>query len=430
MAEERFFSMFTEELRESVEALIPPKSLSSWARSLYLSKWNPCSLASDPYCAVVACDGSSCESSFSGGLTAWVARAVAHIYAKDGPIVTMPEVAVHVGYRLKGQSLFMKALELRALRNAVEKALHDHGKVFAIFDGSLYLTLFHHSPQLEAMAWLIDRYLTELTALLKICQDGDVSVLGLSKDSDISYLRARILLDELLLADASIGKELAIRGRSAKRMAERLRDGIKALPKDHLLGKYLEEFELEISDEGLYGEIAIEPGFTTPLLLAPQTNFFTEEAERGTKGWWDSTFRKRLEYSEKMPSLISVLDSFYARPPIAVFYWKPRPESGVYRVDVPSVLLGYDGRCGDLSEDTFIDERGLEPTQRLVGNINWLSHEPYVMDPLMEVDAVVRLDRALYKQAYEPVIMEELRRRGFRVNLRKRSLRDFIMRGY
>lgn len=430
MAEESFFSIFIEELRESIKNLLPPNPQSSWAKGLYLSKWNPCSASSDPYSAIVACDGSSCESSFSGGLIVWVARAIAHIYAKDGSVVTMPEVAVHVGYGLRGQSLFMKALELRVLRKAVEKALHDHGRVFAIYDGSLYLTLFHHSHQLEAIAWVFDRYLTELISLLKICQDGDALILGLSKDSDISYLRARILLDALLRGDASIGKELAISGRSSKRVAERLKEKVNVITKDALLGSYLGEFELEISDEGLYSEIAPEPGFTTPLLLAPQANFFTEEIERGTKGWWDSTFRRRLGYSEKFPSLIGVLDSFYAQPPIAVLYWKPRPELGVYRVDIPSNLLGYNGRCGDLSVDAFIDERGLEATRRLVGNINWLSHEPYVVNPLMEVDEVVRLDRMLYKQAYEPVIIEELRKKGFRVNLRKRSLRDFVMRGY
>jgi len=141
-------------------------------------------------------------------------------------------------------------------------------------------------------------------------------------------------------------------------------------------------------------------------------------------------FRRRLKQSNKLSFLIDVLDSFYAQPPIAIFYWKPKPESGVYRIDTPSNLLGYEDKCGDLSEDIFSDDRGLEAAQSLVATLNWLSHEPYVVNPLTEVDAVVRLDRKLYKQAYEPMIMEELRKKGFKVNPRKRSMRDFVLRGY
>jgi len=187
---------------------------------------------------------------------------------------------------------------------------------------------------------------------------------------------------------------------------------------------------LEISDEGLYSEITLDPGFTTPLLLAPQTHFVTEEIERGTKSWWESTFRRRLGRIDKLSSLVSALDDFYAQPPIAVFYWKPRRELGVYRVDVPSNLLRYEGSCGKLPEDLFTDDRGLEVAQSLVTTLNWISHEPYVVNPLTEVDAVVRLDRGLYKQAYEPTITEELKRKGFKVNPRKRNVRDFVLRGY
>jgi len=422
--------MFVEELRESVRNLTPPEPHTSWARSLYLSKWNPCNASCEPNGAVVACDGSLGESSFSGGLVAWAGRAVAHIYARDGQVATIPEAAVKVGYRLSERSAFMKALELRVLRKAVEKAMHDHERVFAIFDGSLYLTFLHYPPRLEATAWEFETYFKELNSLLKLSQDSGVFILGLSKDSDISYLRARILLDALLQVDASIGAELAIKGRSVRRMAERLRERVERLPERGFLRSYLGEFELEISDEGLYSEIASEPGFTTPLLLAPQTHFVTEEIERGTKSWWESTFRRRLERSGRLSSLIAVLDDFYTQPPIAVFYWKARPELGVFRVDVPSSLLEYDGSCGNLAEDIFTDDRGLKATKSLVETLNWLSHEPYVVNPLTEVDAIVRLDRGLYKQAYEPVIIEELRMKGFKVNPRKRSVRDFVLRGY
>jgi len=430
MAEESFFSMFAEKLPKSIKDLVPMEPHGSWARSLYLSRWNPYSASSNPNSAVVVCDGSLGESSFMGGLVAWVARAVAHIYARDGSVATMPDVAVEVGYMLEGQSLFMKSLELQVLRKAVEKALWDHKRVFAVFDGSLYLTFFHYLPRLESVVGMFERYLKELGLLLQLSREDGVAILGLSKDSDVSYLRARILLDALLGVDADVGRELALRERSVRRIAERLRSRVEGLPKESLLRSYLMEFELGFSDEGLYSEIASEPGFTTPLLLAPQTHFVTEEIERGTRSWWESTFRKRLERSEKLSPLMGALDGFYALPPIAIFYWKPRPELGAYRVDTPSNLLGYRGDCGSLQEDIFTDDRGLEAVQSLVATLNWLSREPYVVNPLTEVDAIVRFDRRLYKQAYEPVIIEELRKKGFKIFPRKRSVRDFVLRGY
>ena len=428
MSEESFFLMFSEELHESISRLTPPELESSRSKALFLSKWNSHNASSDPNGAVVACDGSLGESSFTGGLTAWVSRAMAHIYAKDGSVECIPEVAVEVNYRLEGQSLFMKALELRVLRKAIEKASREHSRILGLIDGSLYLTFFHYRERLESMAWIFEKYLNELCSLLELAGE-DTVIVGLSKDSDISYLRAKILLDAILRTEGSLEVELS-RGRSIKRMREKLGEVIAGAPKDTPLYEYFIELEQDISDEGLYSQIAPDPGFTTPLMLAPQTLFVTGEIKRGTKNWWKSMFRDLLEGSNRMNGVLNGLDNYFMKPPIALTYWRPKQATGVYRVDIPSNLLGHDGASGDLSEDTFRDDIGIEKTKSIVGMLNGISHEPYVVNPLTEVDAIVRLDRALYKQAYEPLIIEELRGKGFRINHRKRGLRDFVLRGY
>jgi hypothetical protein len=422
--------MFTSRLKGSLDSLRPPEPRSPWSTGLYLSRWNAFQGSEEPDAAVVACDGSAGESSFSGGLVAWVARAMAHIYGGGGSFAAVPEVAVEVGFRLAGQPLFAKALELQTLRAAVERAARDCGRVFAVLDGSLYLTFLHHASRLEVVARVFQTYVRELVSLLETSRRSGAVILGVSKDSDVSYLRARILLDALLQADPSVGAELAVMGRSVKRVAERLGQKVEGLPPDAALRLYLRELEVEVSDEGLYGEVASEPGFTTPMLLAPQIQFATEEIRRGTRNWWESAFRRRLQRSEHLSQLSDLLDGLYALPPTAVFYWRPPGGAGVYRVDAPSNLLGHLGRCGDLSEDVFTDDRGVAAARGLVAALNWLSRGPYAVTPLTEVDAVVRLDRRLYKQAYEPVIVDELRRKGFKASPRKRSVRDLVLRGY
>jgi len=104
---------------------------------------------------------------------------------------------------------------------------------------------------------------------------------------------------------------------------------------------------------------------------------------------------------------------------------------GVYRLDVPSNLLDYKGACGDLSDDRFMDDKAcLERMRKLISFLNWMRQGPHIVYPLVEVDTIARLDRELYKNAYEPVIVDELKRRGFKVSPRRRSIRDLVLRGY
>jgi hypothetical protein len=71
----------------------------------------------------------------------------------------------------------------------------------------------------------------------------------------------------------------------------------------------------------------------------------------------------------------------------------------------------------------------LNPFKSYVSALNSLSPEPLFVKPLMEVDQIVRLDRKLYSQVYEPLLTTELRRRGIRALERKRRRRDLVLRG-
>lgn len=432
MSEELFFSDYTRKLADAMNSLKPTAiHENSWARDLYLSKWISFGDSTTFNGVIISCDGSVAESSFSGGLTAWYARALAHIYRPGEPLTPLPLSDVRIGYRMAGKTWFMRTLELRLLRQAIERCLESSSQdILALCDGSLYLTILHYPPHLERMADTLLGYVRELSALLRLVLERGVKLIGVSKDSDARYVRARLLLEALIREDE---RSLPlVRLRSIGGIRNKLKSLIDAADESRksILGKFLEEFESELSDEELYDIITKEPGFTHPLVLAPQTLYVSEEIKADTKDWWGSVFRARLNQRESLAPLAEALDALYQLPPIAISYWRPHHGLGMYRLDIPSGLLGFSMRWGDMWGDMFLEGLSwLNPFKSYVSALNSLSPEPLFVKPLMEVDQIVRLDRKLYSQVYEPVLTTELRRRGIRALERKRRRRDLVLRG-
>jgi len=424
MAEEHFFKIFLEKIRETLSKLNPMNFQNSIFRSAYLSKWNSYGEIIRPNGEIVACDGSLGESSFSGGLVVIVARAIAHIYSlKDGKITSVLEVDTRAGYRLQGKTVLMKTLELKVLRKTLEK----YPGAFGVYDGSLYLTFLHHADRLKRTLWIFEEYLEELANVLKLSNSG-VKIVGVSKDSDVNYLRAKITANVLtsLLGESNT---VMTRRRSLKKMLKDFTSRSWEGLDESLRASCLRELEQDFSDEGLYSELTSEPGFTTPLLLAPQTIFLS--GETSAKGWRDTKFRKYIENDSDLSGVLKRLDEYFSNTPIALTYWRPQGAAGVYRVDIPANLLGYRGRCEDLNEDVLLEgEAYLERAKNIIGVLNWMTQGPYAVYPLVQVDSIAKLDTSLYKTAYEPVIIEELRKRGFKASPRKRRIRDMVLRGY
>ncbi len=83
-------------------------------------------------------DGSGSSSTFRGGVRVAVVRAIANIYRCNGLVGSVCDVDVRVGHRLRRASLYMRALEFKCLK----KALEDYeGVSMALCDGDLYLTI-------------------------------------------------------------------------------------------------------------------------------------------------------------------------------------------------------------------------------------------------------------------------------------------------
>jgi len=422
MAEEQFFSMFTDKLKNEVERLPPIALDSSFSQEIYPKYWQRFDGCEEIDYPVIACDGSLGTSQFSGGITFWVARAVAHTYLNNSLRKVKPIVEVKADYRLEGHSFFMKAAELKVLRLAVEEALEEYGEALALYDGSLYLVFLHHRPHIEARREAIESYVNELTALIRLGINKNVRLIGVSKDSDISYLRAHIIVEELRKHGFNSFRHY----RSIKRMRERISDDLKVKVKA-INREYFKEIALDISDEALVNTLMKESGFTTPLLLAPQTSYVLHESEKEHKRWSESSLRRG---SKSLSSLLQKMDELYSLPPIALIYWKPKHCLRTYRLDVPSYQLGVDVKTEDLIVDKFVNEKGIQAMKHLIELLNSLDRKAYGIRPLLDVDEIARLIRRRYTRAYEPVIFEELKSHGFNVEQRKRSMRDYYMRRY
>lgn len=433
MIEEEFYSLFAQKLRESVDKLPPKIEPDEWAKKSYLNEWHSFDDLSEPDASIVSCDGSIGDSVFSGGLETWVIRAVAHILQKNATMLSMPNIEVPVGYDLGGKSILMKTVELETLAQAMEKAAADNGKVIAVYDGNLSLFVpSRYIQRLQPLAKDFERHVKALTKCFSLVQPGRIELVGISKDSRVRYLRARIILDSLLQNHPEMEEIVRRTQRSLKLMASRLNEIAEQEGADSSVRPYLAELKQPISDEELYSELAPEAGYTTPLLLGPQTRFFfyfTSKSQAPTD-WWNSPFRKMLEDSPELEGLRTALDQLYSQPPIAISYWKNRPGSITYRLDVPSNLLGQGVKTGDLNENKLADEPAANLMSGIVAKLNWLSQKGGSVTALTEVDAIVRLDRRLYRSSYEPLIIKELSNKGHSVRLTKRRIRDYVMRGY
>jgi len=406
LAEDVFLKPFMDALGRAVSGLKPFKG---WFSGVYRSYWHEFGGVGRAPESFAVADGSCSSTTFRGGLKAVCARAIVNVYRAGSLVESFPSVDVRFGWRLRRGTLYMRALELNGLARALR------GCEAALCDGDLYPTLHpvivrHRRQEVEAYV----EYLNALHNLYAEAYDRRILLLGVVKDSLTNYVRARILAQRISAEKPELAKALS-RVRSLRNMARLLSEAGAA---------YVEEAEALTSDEEVFDECAPEPGFTAPMLLAPQPIFLSEEVKAGTACWWDSRIRRRL--IDKGPPLSEVagaLDRLYRLPPVVMFYWRPWHGIGVYRVDVAGWAFGRGDRWGDLGGDAFIDEGAAEGVAAM---LNALSPEPFAVKPLFDADDAVRFSSGLYRECYLPLIVEALRGAGFKAVMTKRDLRELI----
>lgn len=188
-------------------------------------------------------------------------------------MTSIPNVEVPVGYDLGGKSIFMKTVELETLAQGVERAVEKNGKAFAVYDGNLSLFLpARYLQRLQPLAALFERHVRAITKCFQLLQQDRLELVGVSKDSNVTYLRARLILNVLLQTNPELGEMMRREQRSLRLMARRLTEIVEHEGATSSLRPYLNELTQPISDEALYSELAPEAGYTTPYTTPAQHN--------------------------------------------------------------------------------------------------------------------------------------------------------------
>ncbi|MEM2592860.1 MAG: DNA double-strand break repair nuclease NurA [Thermofilaceae archaeon] len=408
MAEDLFNEAFSRRLGEALLGLKPPKLAYA---DVYLGVWHGFDGFGDVGRFAVA-DGSCASTVFRGGFRVVVVRAAALSYEGWRLAGSVCDVDVKAGLRLRRASLYMRALEFSCLSRVLD------GVSLAICDGHIYPTV--HPAIYKGPRQVVDAYRRYLFSLLSLFREAwrrGAALVGLVKDSSVNYVRARLLANAALRECPEVAQALA---------RERGPAGIlRVLRGAGVSGPIIDELESFTSDEEVFDECVKEPGFSIPLALAPQPIFFGEEVKAGVESWWESRLRERLlRAGGELREVAEVLDGFYEMPPTATFYWRPWHGIGVFRVDISGWSLGLNGPCGDMGRDVFVEGDAIERCRGIVAALNALSPEPYAVKPLLDADLVVRLSRREYREFYEPQIIEEMRKAGFKPQLAKRRIRE------
>jgi hypothetical protein len=374
----------------------------------------------------IVCDGSRGLTEFQGGIKALYARALAHSFKGKEFADRTIETKIFIEHLLQKEDSYMKAVELNALKKALEKI----DEALAIYDGSLYPAFPLSALNNEKIAKAKIEEFKALAALYKQAYNKNQVLIGFCKDSNVSYIRAKALINRLKIEAPEVSEDFS-RQIYPSKVAKKLRKLKEESNKDEkeLLESYLREFELKTSDEEVFSNLSLKPGFTTPLILAPQPLYLEVACEKNGD-WWSSSFREKISKSKaELHKIVGFLDEIYNLPPLATICWKPHHNLEVHRVDLSGWSLGVKIKCGDLKENMFIkEEESIKCCKEIVAKLNALSVTPTTIEPLTDVDMLVRIDNSVYREVYEPILINALKKTGLKAKLRRRRFREILLR--
>jgi len=378
---------------------------------------------------LIGVDGGVQQSRFSHGWTVSVGRACALIRSPgEEALRVRKRVKIHIGRifddrdRAYIPSYVRLIAEYGVASEAAEEVVEAGGRPLVLMDGSLYLSRF---PYAEREYLSHPRLLAELfeamASLHILARDHGFPVVALAKDSTVFYLYMALLREILALSGidgnlASIVAEspspLSLRGKMG-----RLEEGEREVL-EGLLGGVKPLCDQELVETSVDG-----PGFTHPLLLAPSIYYRRGDAV-------PSLYRRVRELlpGEEAERVVSALEAFFSRPPVAVTYWRPRRGARPFRLDISASSLGYGFPMKEIRRNAFVVEgRGLDAVREVLDHLGFWFCNPLEYNlPLRQADRLARFDRQLYASRYEPFIIKRMEERGVTLLSRVRDLREVV----
>ncbi|MCD6263391.1 hypothetical protein J7L60_03150, partial [Candidatus Bathyarchaeota archaeon] len=137
---------------------------------------------------------------------------------------------------------------------------------------------------------------------------------------------------------------------------------------------------------------------------------------------------RELLPGEEAERVVSALEAFFSRPPVAVTYWRPHRGARPFRLDISASSLGYGFPMKEIRRNAFVAEgRGLDAVREVLDHLGFWFCNPLEYNlPLRQADRLARFDRRLYASRYEPFIIKRMEERGVTLLSRVRDLREVV----
>jgi len=375
---------------------------------------------------LISVDGGVQISNFAYGDFVAVGRACALVHrpGEEGAIEKRVKIYVEEVYDERDRSFISSYVrmiaEYEAVRAAAERVLDGGGRPLVLLDGSLYFSRFPYAiREYQHHPDLLAELFNSIAALHRLGMEHDFPVVAVSKDSTVFYLYMKLL------------REAAIRI-GLERLMEQIEKASSPLDLRLKMSKWKQEDREAMNplvegrtlcDTALIRESVVGEGYTLPLLLAPSIYYGRDDAPslyRRVRRTIDLECAKRVE---------SALKAFFARPGIAVTYWKPKPDARPFRVDISASTLGYNEAWEKRKSNMFVDlDCNLSGLERILNHLGfWFCNDVEYNIPLHRADMLARFDRRLYQTKYEPFIISRLRQAGIDVEGRRRTMREVDM---
>ncbi|OLS14850.1 MAG: hypothetical protein RBG13Loki_1532 [Promethearchaeota archaeon CR_4] len=297
-----------------------------------------------------------------------------------------------------------------------------------LIDGSLYGRVMH--PPIESNV-LGDgefslKYLELYADVLKLAQETNTLLVGISKDSNASFFRNQIL--DLVLDD-ELKRLQKIISKSESEFLFQLVKNVDDLNPSvfqrylTLFDKYptelncfneiLDEYLNNQTDNALILEYAKFPGFTQPMELGPARQrpiVIFNQILQSPVFYLQKRFRHVIIEKQKekvkdqfMPWAVNVLKRYMNLPTFVSFHLLPRIGDTPMRVDIPSYEFGSTNVLKDFQRTDFLTGECLDKTKAILAFLmdQYVDFETYNVF-LKTVDLEVKLSRGaldLYEQA-------------------------------
>ena len=393
-------------------------------RATFDEFWVTCGIASIGRFdgSVLAVDGSMYYVPMGNGGIFYVVRSMA--IGSDG--IEVKKLATDFDYTpdssFRAHMVIQRKMEWLEHLAALE-AIESGFRGVILIDGSIYGRIVHIPLEVGFIhdRDLMLRYFRDLYRLMRVCEKHKIPIIGISKESRTSFLRAYLIEKILIDIAEDFGLDLddilhilnLARESKARAFSEIRNRGLDKT----LVGELIREYVSRRPDFQLIMNFAKTPGYTRPLILGMPHRWrrYYRVMKKNPVAFLKSSFPISSERQGFLDWALKVLEMMMGLPAIVSFHVLPSRLDTPMRIDVPAWTLGIDRNVSDAvrSEEIKADVSWI---LEVIGG-GYCGVENYNIW-LTAVDQRVKISRdvfeSLYLSKFEEVIGRSATARGYR----------------